>query len=389
MNKSRVAGALVVVSLLYAVPASSADRVFDPNVLHETRIVMDPADWQALRDNFRTNQYYAANLSIDGEVLLQIGIRSRGQGSRSGVKPALKLDMNKYVSGQRFHGLKSIAAKNLVQDVSMVRDYLAMSVFEAMGLAAPAYSFTRLTVNDEYWGVYNLVESVEEPFLRARFGEDGGNLFKFEYSNPYYFTDRGTDPAAYIPDPFKPETNENSYDGGALVSLIQAATQAPDETLVTELSHYIDVTRFLTYLGVENALAETDGFLGKQGMNNFYLYQMNGTTRFVIIPWDKNTSFAAAQWNVLNNAEQNVLARRLLALPDQREIYLAAVRTAVNQYVNLTFLGPRLEGAYALVRNAVLADPKKPFTNEEFELGIGGLRGVIGARQDDVIAQAP
>ena len=69
--------------LLAAASARAADPIFNPGVLHEVRVVIDPADWQALRDNFRTNQYYAANVSIDGEVVEQVGIRSRGKGSRS------------------------------------------------------------------------------------------------------------------------------------------------------------------------------------------------------------------------------------------------------------------------------------------------------------------
>ena len=77
---------------------------------------MDPGDWSALRQNFRTNQYYAANISIDGEVVQQVGIRSRGKGSRSGEKPGLKVDMNRYVSGQEFHGRKSVILDNLTQD---------------------------------------------------------------------------------------------------------------------------------------------------------------------------------------------------------------------------------------------------------------------------------
>src|SRR5262245_57773777 len=88
--------------------ALAADPVFDQSRLHDVRIVMDPGDWQALRDNFRTNQYYAANISIDGEVVQQVGIRSRGSGSRNDIKPGLKLDFNKYIQTQEFHGYKTM-----------------------------------------------------------------------------------------------------------------------------------------------------------------------------------------------------------------------------------------------------------------------------------------
>jgi hypothetical protein len=48
---------------------------------------MGPADWQALRADYRSNQYYAADNSFDGTVVAQAGIRSRGEGSRDPTSP--------------------------------------------------------------------------------------------------------------------------------------------------------------------------------------------------------------------------------------------------------------------------------------------------------------
>ena len=86
---SRVVPSVAALFLLDAA-ARAADPMFNQGVLHEVRVVMDAADWRALRETFRTNQYYAANVSIDGEVIEQVGVRSRGKGSRSGEKPAIK-----------------------------------------------------------------------------------------------------------------------------------------------------------------------------------------------------------------------------------------------------------------------------------------------------------
>jgi len=55
--------------------------------------------------------------------------------------------------------------------------------------------------------------------------------------------------------------------------------------------------------------------------------------------------------------------------------------------VNVRYLTPRLETAYTQIREAALTDTHKPFTNSEFELGVGGLRGVIAAREGDVLGQ--
>ena len=380
--------AVAVIAFIPVAPAAAQDPIYDQSRLHETRIVMDAGDWSALRQNFRTNQYYAANVSIDGEVVLQVGIRSRGKGSRSGEKPGLKVDMNRYVSGQEFHGRKSVILDNVTQDPTFLREPLSYAVFEAMGIAASQIAHTRLTVNDEYWGVYTLVEDVTKPFLDARLGDKEGNLFSYEYSGPYDFSFRGTNASAYVPVPFEPETNESSLDASGLIAFIRTANEAPDAGFVAAISAFLDVPRFLTHVAVENAIAENDGILGFEGMNNFFLYQYAGQSRFVFIPWDKDTTFVSADVPLLQRVDGNVLVRRLLADPAQLAFYQDAVKRASAVAVNPGFLGPRIESMYALIRTSVVEDRKKPWTNEEFELGVEGLKALIAARAQSIAAQS-
>jgi spore coat protein CotH len=384
----RLAPAVLILAAA-AAPARAADPIFDASKLHEVRIVIDPRDWQSLRQNFRSNQYYAANVSLDGEVLEQIGIRSRGDGSRNEDKPGLKFDFNKYVKTQEFHGYKTMVLDNLYQDQSLMREKLAFLVFEAMGIPAPALAHARVTVNDEYWGVYTLVEPVSKPFLKSRIGEESGNLFDYEYAAHWDFSVIGEGTAdQYVPSPFQPQTNEDHLDPSGLVAFVRAINETPDATFSRDIAAWLDVPRFLTYLAVENALAETDGLVGEQGVNNFYLYQYGGQNRFVFIPWDKETCLQSGAWPLMQRVETNVLTRRLLVDPANQATYAAAVRRA-SGFVNSRWLLPQMEQTYALIRNAVLADTKKPVDNDTFELGIQGLRGVITAREHDIIAQVP
>jgi spore coat protein CotH len=371
-----------------ASPARAADPMFDQAVLHETRIVMDPADWQALRNNFLTNQYYAANISMDGEVVQQAGIRSRGSGSRNETKPGLKVDFNKYIKTQEFHGYKTLVLDNLTQDPALMREKLAFAVFEAMGIAAPQIAHTRLTVNDEYWGVYTLVEPVSKPFLKSRLGEESGNLFDFEYLDVWDFSYRGPEVRAYVPSPFQPQTNEDKLDPSGLIAFIRAVSELPEATFSRDIAAWMDTERFLTYLAVENALAEYDGFVGDFGVNNFYLYQYGNQNRFTWIPWDKETNLQSATWPALRRVETNVLTRKLLADPAQQAVYKAALRRAAG-FVNEGFLGALIERTYSQIREAALLDTKKQVSNDDFELAVGGLRAVVAARQADILLQVP
>jgi hypothetical protein len=155
---------------------------------------------------------------------------------------------------------------------------------------------------------------------------------------------------------------------------------------VAAISAFLDTKTFLTYVAVENAIAENDGFVGYAGMNNYYLYQYAGGNRFVFIPWDKDTAFTEGSWPLYQRMDTNVLTRRLIADPEQAQAYAAAVGQAAG-FVSEGFLVPRLEGLYEVMRNAALADTHKPQSNDEFELAVATLRGIVAARQPDIMGQ--
>jgi spore coat protein CotH len=367
--------------------SSAADPIFDQSRLHEVRISMDPSDWQALQDNFRSNDYYAADVTLDNTTLRQVGIRSRGSGSRSEVKPALKLDFNKYIPTQEYGVYKTMVLDNQVQDPTFLRERLAFTAFEAMGIPAPHNSFARLTINGQYWGLYQVTESISKPFLKARLGEESGNLFDYQYSFPWDFSYMGDDQGDYVPVPFEPQTNEDHLDASGLVDFVRTINGATDGAFTAEVGAWLDRERFLTHLAVENAVAESDGIVGRLGTNNFYLYQYGGQRRFVFLPWDKDGAFSTGSQPVFLRIDTNVLTRRLLADPAMQQTYVATLRRTVTSFVNTRYLTPRLETAYTQIREAALSDPKKPFTNTEFELGVGGLRGIVAAREGDVLSQ--
>jgi spore coat protein CotH len=369
-----------------AAPAGAP--IFDPSVLHEASLDIDPSAWQALRDNYLGNQYYAANLTVDGVAARQVGVRSRGAGSRSEDKPGLKVEFDKYVPGQEYYGYKSLVIDNLTQDASMLRERLSFLVFEAMGIAAPRNAHARLTVNGQYWGLFALVEPVSKPFLEARLGEKSGTLFDYEWQFPYDFSWLGPQPDSYVPLPFEPETNEDRPDVAAgLVEFIRAINEEPETTFLAVTEGRLDVDRFLTHVAVENALAEADGIVGDDGLNNFYLYEYGAKNRFLFIPWDKDGTFRAGNWPLYRNLETNELTRRLVAHPAKRQLYADAVSRTVDTFLNDRWLTPQLETAYQQIRSAALGDARKPYTNAQFEAAVSGVRGVIGAREHDVRAQ--
>jgi hypothetical protein len=386
MTTTRVS--LIVLVLLYghAAPgvAQTLDDVFNPASLNDIRLMLHSSDWQNLKTNFLDNTYYPTDLTWGSITVRNVGIRSRGLGSRSPIKPGLRVDFDRYATGQRFLGAKSIILDNLTQDPSMMKEVLSMSLFNRVGLPAPREAFVRLYVNNTLVGLYAVVESIDKNFLDRAFGQDGGNLYEYDYTTDYNFEYLGSayDPYANL---FKAKTNETHsqfdlYD--ALERMIRTVNQAADGALEGALAPFFDLATFMRHLAVETFLAENDGLLGYAGLNNFYLYQFKNTSQFQVVTWDKDNTFVQADFPLFLRADRNVLVRRALTIPAVRQAYLTGVIAAADSAAegqagadgSTGWLGREVERLYALIRPAALEDVSKPFGNADFEAAVAGLR---------------
>ena len=158
------------------------NRLFDNTRVHTIDIVMN--DWDEFIANATSEEYYAANVVIDGEAYKNVGIRGKGNTSLSTVSSlgserySFKIEFDQYDNSISYHGLDKLSLNNLIQDSTMMKDYLTYTMMNAFGAAAPLCSFVYITVNGEDWGLYLAVEGVEDSFLERNYGSDYGELYK-------------------------------------------------------------------------------------------------------------------------------------------------------------------------------------------------------------------
>jgi spore coat protein CotH len=382
----RFSGSLIAVLLALAslhaqtlpAPRLTPDDLFDPNTVHDIHLTVSPRDWTELKERYRENVYYLAELRWRGEVVSNIGIRSRGRGSRSETKPGLRLDFNHYSSGQQFLGLKSIVLDNLTQDPAMLKERVVMRFFTEMGMPAPRVVNARLFVNDQFAGLYAIVESIDKDFLKRTLNENDG--YGFEYL--------GSELEKYA-EFFEPKTHERDSMAALyrpIRELAWAVSESPDSMFVSATNEYLDVRTFLTYVAVETFLADRDGMLGDWGMNNFYLYRFEGRNVSQILPWDKDSSFWAVDYGIWTNMEANALARRALKEAPLQRVYLEALRRCADLALRQPepvpgisrrrsleetpqpgWLEREISFVYSQIRDIAKADEAKPFSTERFE----------------------
>lgn len=193
-----VTAVMVVVTLIFmngaALGLQAADRIFgyenrlfDQSKVHTIDIVMN--DWDTFIGNATAEEYTDAALVIDGESFRHVAIRGKGNTSLSTVaslgsqRYSFKVEFDHYDSANTYHGLDKLSLNNLIQDSTMMKDYLTYTMMSAFGVEAPLCSFVYITVNGEDWGLYLAVEGIEDSFLERNYGADYGELYKPDSMN--------------------------------------------------------------------------------------------------------------------------------------------------------------------------------------------------------------
>src|SRR5262245_24623548 len=362
-------------------PPDESDPFFDDSVVHEIRLEINTKDWNTLKTNFLLNDYYPAALKWGNITVRNIGIRSRGTGSRSGVKPGLRVDFDRYTTNQKFLGMKSFILRNQTQDPSGIHERVSMLFFRRQGVPASREAHARLYVNNEYDGLYTIVESIDKTWLQKNLGEDGGTLYKYDYNVsdlPYYFEDRGSDPASYVPSPFKPETNESDPKPAPLVEMIRTTTGAPAALFRQQIASFLDMAQFIKHVAIEIFLADSDGWNGNWGMNNFYIYNYLNQNLFKVIPWDKSEAFKdGPTYPIFHNiydvpeSNRNRLMMRVLNDPQLRTLFLDTLAECARSAAELVVETP--ETAPADTRGWLEREVEREYQrSEERRVGKGG-----------------
>jgi hypothetical protein len=386
-----------------ALPILPSDALFNDAIVHDVRLDINARDWQTLKDNYLTNEYYPCDFHWNGQVVRNVGIRSRGQASRSATKPSLRVDFDRYTTNQTLLDLKSVVLRNNATDFSSIHERISMLLYARMGLAAPRVAHARLYINNSYQGLFSLVESLDKSLLSRNFDETDGYLYKYDRlptDAPYYLEYLGPNASLYSPHPFDPETHEDNPKPQPIADLIRTVHDASDNAFPSAIAQYLDVNEFIRNVAVTVFMADQDGFLGDWGMNNFDVYQMQNRTVHVIIPWDKSEAMKPGpDYGIFHNiddvpaSQHNRLMERIHSIPALKAQYLDALAAVADSASELLAADGRgwmereVERESAQIQDAVFADPTRSYSIDDYLAAVDAARTFARQRADSVRAQ--
>ena len=395
MTLRRLRASVLVLTALSALAAPAAalaqtsDDFFDPTVLQEVRILMNTKDLALLKANWNTNNKYVADLTWRNLRARNISVRNRGAGSRNPTKLGLEIAFDRYTPNQSFLGLHSLVLRNIWQDATFMHEALAMAFFRRMGLPASRESYCKLYINNEYYGVYSLVENVDTDYVK-RYVDSAGSGYLFEFHWTFYWYDEYLgDPLA----PYMPLFEARTRDTESVTTLytpirdLFREVNGPDDGWFDRVNALIDLRAFTRYIAVETFLSEWDGYFGNWATNNFYLYRPAGSTQHQVLVWDRSESFNSVDSSIFVRKDENALVRRVLANPDLRTVFLDALQDCANSAADGGWLENEVRRNASLITDAVIADTKKQFGVDAFLQGVDFLINFAQQRSNFVLQE--
>jgi hypothetical protein len=262
-------------------PPDLAAWLYDPGAVVEIDLDLPPSSLDALEEE--PTEYVEGQFSLTTTGAsygpLEVGVRLKGGlGSFRplGAKAAFKVKFNEFIPGQRFVGLKTLTLNNMVQDSSNMHEALTYEAFRAAGVAAPRTGYAYVRLNDEDYGLYLNVETMDEISL-AHWYESTGHLYEGAYGNEVvpggasaYEVDEGSE--------------SNRSDLEALIEAVNSTEADWSEGLAEEadLEQMTRMWAMEVYVGHWDGYAS--GYLAGSHPNNYYLHS-TGDGRFTMLPW--------------------------------------------------------------------------------------------------------
>lgn len=372
--------------LLLGINQVSAQSLYDWQTIQKIEVQFSQPNWDYQLDTAKhgAEGYIMADwVRVNGIQFDSVGVKYKGNSSfdSTQLKNPLHIELNTYKS-QHLNGYKDIKLSNGYGDPSLIREVLAYDMLQNY-MDCPKANFAQVYINGNYIGLYSNAENIDKKFCGDQFGTSTGTFIKCNpiinptpaiKSNLKFIN---SDSSSYA-NLYEIKSNSGWH---ALTNLCDSITNTP-----TSLSTQIDVDRSLWMLAFNNLNINLDSYSGVFSQN-YYIYK-DQTQRFNPIVWDLNMCFGAfpfsgngtaSMGSLDTNGMKNLaitnhatdpnwpLIKAIQANPMYKRMYVAHMRTMLNEQISSSAYKTRYNQLKTLVDTAVQSDNNAFFTYNQFQ----------------------
>ena len=349
-------------------------KLYDDSQVAQVNITMSQAAFDWMMTNYMSDSTHVCSFKFKNKyidtTITNVGIRIRGNTSRAAQKKSFKISFNDFEKGREFFDVEKLNLNGEHNDPSIARSKVSWGLFQKSGLPSTRASYAAVYINEKYMGLYISVENIDDQFLKKRFYDASGNLYKCLYG------------ASFAPgsNNYNQETNEDKLDQSQIVRLINILNTIPAEVLPDSLEKILYVDEFLKCQAMDVIIGQWDDYWSN--MNNYYIYFDPKAGKFHWIPYDYDNTFGIDWFNYdwtqadpFNfkklNTSKRPLIEKMLANKQYRDLYAHMLEHIVKSSFQYYMMSSIVLGIRDQIRPFALADIYRrkdyQFSDEEFE----------------------
>lgn len=351
---------------------------YDPTVMHEVRITLSTEAIRELEAYGR--DYVEGEATLDGTAFSGVGVRLKGSSTYQDFsgKPSFKLKLDEFEGGQKYGTLQRITLNNMIGDPSQSRELIDYWIWNQSGLFAPRASYARVYVNDELFGLYTNLESVDDEWVQRRYARADGDLWASALDSADF---GATGLALDSEGRFRYWDLESGVGDTSRLLAVKDGLDRGTGDFFADLGDSVDTEQFLAYWALNTVIGNDDGY--PWHLNDVFLYVDPADGRIDFSPWGMDEAWnEALVWNgVIGRVALHCLGDQ--ACIDALKVELEA---KLGLYDDLDITSYAAAG-WALSEDAVLGDPRCPYTPSEVSDARDALSTLILTRSAGVRAQ--
>lgn len=347
--------------------------LFDSSAVARVDIFINPDTLDWIYENVESDIEFHADFTFNNgtinESVEDVGFRLRGNTSRYSQKKSFKVSFNAFFPGRKFYGIEKMNLNGEHNDPSIIRARLCWEWLRLFNVPAPRSTHVEVYINGNYYGLYIMVEHVDEEFIDSRFGNNDGNLYLCLWPADLGYL--GNDPDLYkfaVGDRRAYELKNNTQldDYSDFAHFVDVLNNTPASQLACELEKVFNLQDYLKIIALDIFTGNWDGYIYNK--NNFYLYHNTETGKFEYIPYDLDNTFGIdwfdRDWGTRNiydweqhGSEVRPLYTRLLDVPELRAQYTYYFNQLLERMQDEDSLFAYITGIRNMISPYVVNDP--------------------------------
>ncbi|MFI3295588.1 MAG: CotH kinase family protein [Rikenellaceae bacterium] len=393
------------------------DVVFAQDVVQRIDLTITDESWSSMWSDLAANILSGSTMTDDYTPIFvpctftyndtdwyQVGVRYKGNSSLAGAyssgnqKLSMKLDFDEFeddypdLKNQRFYGFKQLNLANNYNDKSFMRDKMASDLFMEFGMVAAHTAYYELYINGAFFGLYTMIEEVDDTVIEDQYGDDSGNLYKPEDDAASFASGTYNTEEFYIKD-----GDELYEDVLELYTVLNSSVRISDPATWREnLEAVFNVDTFMKWVSVTLSIQNWDTY--GNIAHNYYLYNNPADNLLTWIPWDHNEAFQSATGNYrcfepdeLSQNKYTGSSWPLLYYLSQQDEYMEILDQYLQEFIDNHFyesnMSAKYETYYNLIKSYVYSETSgRTFLNSysDFDTAVSTLKTHASTRHSAI-----